>query len=173
MIITAGIYKGRKILVPDESITRPTLSKVRMGVFNTLFSILGEFEGKSFLDVFGGSGVMGLEALSRGFESVRVFEKNPKAAEIIKKNYASLGIKPDLILGDSRKLLSKFPEKYDVAYVDPPYEAELYEEILPLISADIIIAEHSKVFEFKGLELIKQKSYGGKFISYLQNKTLL
>ena len=63
MIITAGIYKGRKITAPDENITRPTLSKVRMGVFNTLYSILGDFEGKSFLDVFGGSGVMGLRRL--------------------------------------------------------------------------------------------------------------
>ena len=92
MIITAGIYKGRKITAPDENITRPTLSKVRMGVFNTLYSILGDFEGKSFLDVFGGSGVMGLEALSRGFESVTVFEKNIKAAEIIRKNYNQLSI---------------------------------------------------------------------------------
>ena len=79
MIITAGIYKGRKISVPDKSITRPTLSKVRMGVFNTLYSLTGEFEGKTFLDVFGGSGIMGLEALSRGFSKVKVFEKNPKA----------------------------------------------------------------------------------------------
>ena len=55
MIITAGIYKGRKIIAPDENITRPTLSKVRMGVFNTLYSISGDFEGKTFLDVFGGS----------------------------------------------------------------------------------------------------------------------
>ena len=76
MIITAGIYKGRKIAAPNENITRPTLSKVRMGVFNSLYSLIGEFEGKSFLDVFGGSGVMGLEALSRGFNDVKVFEKN-------------------------------------------------------------------------------------------------
>ena len=55
MNITAGIYKGRKIEAPDEKITRPTLSKVRMGVFNTLYSIVGDFEGKTFLDVFGGS----------------------------------------------------------------------------------------------------------------------
>ena len=68
MIITGGKYKGRKILAPDEKITRPTLSKVRQGVFNTLFSMIGEFEEKSFLDLFGGSGIMGLEALSRGFE---------------------------------------------------------------------------------------------------------
>ena len=60
MIITGGKYKGRKVQAPDEKITRPTLSKVRQGVFNTLFSLIGDFEGKSFLDLFGGSGIMGL-----------------------------------------------------------------------------------------------------------------
>ena len=85
MIITGGKYKGRKILAPDEKITRPTLSKVRQGVFNTLFSMIGEFEEKSFLDLFGGSGIMGLEALSRGFENVVVYEKNPKVAQVLKK----------------------------------------------------------------------------------------
>ena len=60
MIITAGIYKGRKITAPDENITRPTLSKVRMGVFNTLYSILGDFEGKSLCFWrLGGNGVGG------------------------------------------------------------------------------------------------------------------
>ena len=82
MIITAGKFKGRKIAVPDEKITRPTLSKVRMGVFNSLFSLMGDFEDKSFLDVFGGSGVMGLEAISRGFCSVKVYEKNMSAYDI-------------------------------------------------------------------------------------------
>ena len=101
MIITAGSYKGRKIIAPDEKITRPTLSKVRMGVFNTLYSIIGEFEGKSFLDVFAGSGIMGLEALSRGFSLVKGYEKNPKILEIAKKNYSNLNLKPNIILGDS------------------------------------------------------------------------
>ena len=128
MIITAGIYKGRKIAAPDENITRPTLSKVRMGVFNSLYSLIGEFEGKSFLDVFGGSGVIGLEALSRGFNDVKVFEKNLKAAEIIKKNYKLLGVKPDLQIGDSEKLIQKLDKKYDVVYIDPPYMREFYQK---------------------------------------------
>ena len=119
MIITAGKYKGRKILSPDEKITRPTLSKVRMSVFNTLYSIIGDFSGKSFLDLFGGSGIMGIEAVSRGFSDVKVFEINPKSASIIKKNYALLGLKPDLVLGDSTKLIDKLPKNYDVIYVDP------------------------------------------------------
>ena len=121
MIITAGKYKGRKILTPSENIARPTLSKVRMGVFNVLYSLVGDFSELSFLDVFGGSGIMGIEALSRGFENVKVFEKNKQAADIIKKNYSMLGIKPDLSIGDSAKLI-KDCGYYDVIYIDPPYQ---------------------------------------------------
>lgn len=167
MIITAGIYKGRKIAAPDESITRPTLSKVRMGVFNSLYSMIGEFEGKSFLDVFGGSGVMGLEALSRGFNDVKVFEKNLKAAEIIKKNYKLLGVKPDLQIGDSEKLIQKLDKKYDVVYIDPPYMSDLYERILSKIEGNIIVVESDKPIDIKGFELLKSKNYGGKIINYL------
>ena len=167
MIITAGIYKGRKIAAPDESITRPTLSKVRMGVFNSLYSLIGEFEGKSFLDVFGGSGVMGLEALSRGFNNVKVFEKNLKAAEIIKKNYKLLGVKPDLQIGDSEKLIQKLDKKYDVVYIDPPYMSDLYERILSKIEGNIIVVESDKPIDIKGFELLKSKNYGGKIINYL------
>ena len=167
MIITAGIYKGRKIAAPDENITRPTLSKVRMGVFNSLYSLIGEFEGKSFLDVFGGSGVIGLEALSRGFNDVKVFEKNLKAAEIIKKNYKLLGVKPDLQIGDSEKLIQKLDKIYDVVYIDPPYMSDLYERILSKIKGEIIVVECDRPIEFQGFQVLKSKNYGGKIINYL------
>lgn len=168
MIITAGIYKGRKIESPDEKITRPTLSKVRMGVFNTLYSIIGDFEGKSFLDVFGGSGIMGLEALSRGFSRVKVFEKNPKVAQILKKNYQTVGLKPDLTIGDSTKLILKTDEIFDVVYIDPPYMSGIYEDILSKVKGNIIIVEHSETIDFDGYEVLKQKNYGGKIVSFLR-----
>ena len=168
MIITAGIYKGRKIESPDEKMTRPTLSKVRMGVFNTLYSIIGDFEGKSFLDVFGGSGIMGLEALSRGFSRVKVFEKNPKVAQILKKNYQTVGLKPDLTIGDSTKLILKTDEIFDVVYIDPPYMSGIYEDILSKVKGNIIIVEHSETIEFDGYEVLKQKNYGGKIVSFLR-----
>ena len=85
MNITAGKFKGQKIIAPDENITRPTLSKVRMSVFNTLQAMI-EFEGKSFLDMYAGSGIMGLEALSRGFSSIVMLEKNKKVYNVIKSN---------------------------------------------------------------------------------------
>lgn len=169
MIITGGMYKGRKIKAPDESITRPTLSKVRMGVFNTLYSILGDFEGKNFLDTFGGSGLMGLEALSRGFSEVKVIEKNPKAASIIKENYKLLGLKPNLVIGDSLKYISSASEIYDVIYIDPPYRSDIYEKIFEKIKADkntIIIAEHDIELIVSNFNLIKTKNYGDKKVSF-------
>lgn len=168
MIITGGIYKGQKMSAPAESITRPTLSKVRMGVFNTLYSMLGEFTDKTFMDVFGGSGIMGLEALSRGFKEVLVFEKNPKAAQIIKQNYSKLGLKPNLYIGDSIRLIDKADKKYDVAYVDPPYSSQIYNETFNKLKekADFIIAEHSEEIIVEDFVLLKTKNYGGKLVSF-------
>ena len=168
MIITAGIYKGRKIESPDEKITRPTLSKVRMGVFNTLYSIIGDFEGKTFLDVFGGSGILGLEALSRGFGKVKVLEKNPKVALNLKKKYQTVGLKPNLTIGDSTKLVAKLDKVFDVVYIDPPYMSGIYEDILSKVQGGINIAEHSEVIEIDGYEVLKQKNYGGKMVSFLK-----
>ncbi len=169
MIITAGKYKGRKVTAPDEKITRPTLSKTRMGIFNSLYSILGSFEGKTFLDVFGGSGIMGLEALSRGFSSVKVIEINKKSAEIIKKNYSTLNLKPDLTIGDSIKFLEKSNEKFDVIYIDPPYKSGLYESVLKKAEGNIIVVEHSEDIDFTGFEILKEKIYGSSKITFLTN----
>lgn len=171
MIITGGKYKGRKIQAPDEKITRPTLSKVRQGVFNTLFSLIGDFQGKSFLDLFGGSGIMGLEAVSRGFDEIVVFEKNPKVVQILKKNYQTLSLTPNLKIGDSLKLVGKLDKSFDVIYIDPPYYSGIYEEVFNQLGkyvqpTTIIIAEHSEPLNIEGFSLIKEKNYGGKLISF-------
>lgn len=170
MIITAGKFKGQKINVPDESITRPTLSKVRMSVFNTLQSLI-DFEGSTFLDMFAGSGVMGIEALSRGFSIAVGIEKNPKAASIIKSNYKKFNPSCHLIIGDSLKVTKKIQEKFDVIYIDPPYYSGVYENSLQAvkdIADNIIIIEHVNDVDFTGFELIKQKKYGDKFITFLK-----
>lgn len=175
MIITAGIYKGSKVKAPDENIVRPTLSKIRESIFNSLFSLMS-FEGKSFLDLFGGSGIMGLEALSRGFRNVTALEKNPKVAKILKENYANIKLVPNLILGDSLKKLPQMPEKFDVIYIDPPYLSGIYEESLKKIKENsilkengIVILEHVTGVNWAdlGFKLIKQKKYSGKSITFL------
>lgn len=171
MNITGGIYNGRKVQAPDEKITRPTLSKVRMSVFNSLYSELSTFENKTFLDMFGGSGIMGLEALSRGFKSVTVFEKNRQSAEIIKNNYKTLGLKPNLMIGDSLKLIQKIKDNFDVIYIDPPYTSGVYEQCLTQIhNANIIILEHSAEVDTTGYNIIKQKKYGDTYITFLKKE---
>jgi len=178
MIITAGIYKGRKVIAPDENIVRPTLSKMREGIFNTLFSMI-DFHDKSFLDMFAGSGIMGLEAISRGFDYVLAIEKNPKVARIIKENYKNIKLEANLKFGDSLKLLSKLDEKFDVIYVDPPYFSGIYENTLKSIQENsvlkdegIVILEHVTEVEWGqfGFNLIKQKKYSNKTVTFLSKQ---
>ena len=143
-----------------------------MGIFNTLYSVVGDVSGMSFLDMFGGSGIIGLEAISRGFGEVTVFEINSHAANIIKKNYNSLGLTPNLVIGDSLKLIKQTDKIYDVVYIDPPYKSDIYEKILPYVCGKLIIVESSEVLDFKGFDVIKQKKYGNSIISYIQKSVL-
>lgn len=170
MIITAGKYKSQNVQSPDANITRPTLSKVRMSIFNTLQAMI-DFEGSSFLDMFAGSGIMGLEAMSRGFSNVISIEKHPKAVQIIKNNFKRFSPSPKLIFGDSLKLTPKLETKFDVIYIDPPYYSGIYEKSLNAIkeiASGIIILEHVTDVDFREFELIKQKKYGDKLISFLR-----
>lgn len=172
MNITAGKYKGQKITAPDENITRPTLSKVRMSVFNTL-QCLVDFEGSSFLDMYAGSGIMGLEALSRGFSTVVSIEKNKKVYSIAKSNFKKYEKENDLklILGDSLKTCAKLNKKFNVIYIDPPYFLGINEQSLEVVknlACGVVIIEHAIDVDFSGYEIIKQKKYGDKFITFLK-----
>ena len=174
MNITGGIYNRQKIKAPDENITRPTLSKVRMSVFNTLNAII-DFEGKYFLDMYSGSGIMSLEAISRGFDNVVAIEQNKKIYSVIKSNFAKYEKLHNLklFLGDSLKICKKLQQKFDVIYIDPPYYAGIYEKSLDVIKEicnGIVILEHvTKVEIPQDFKILKQKKYGDKFITFLQN----
>ena len=166
MNITAGKYKGQKISTPDETITRPTLSKIRMAVFNTLQALI-DFEDASFLDMFAGSGIMGLEALSRGFKKVTAIEKNSKTFKILEDNYKKLGEKQTLIKGDSLK--AALENTFDVVYIDPPYHSGIYEQALSVLpQCKIIILEHTTEIDFSNYEIIKQKKYSSKYLTFIK-----
>lgn len=171
MNITAGKYKGQKVQAPDESITRPTLSKVRMSVFNTLQAMI-DFDGASFLDMYSGSGIMGLEALSRGFSRVVMIEKNKKIFNVIKSNIKKYEKDNDikLILGDSLKVCEKL-QPFNIIYIDPPYYSGVYEkslEVICKICNGIIILEHVVDIDLTGFEVLKQKKYGDKFVTFIK-----
>ncbi len=175
MQITGGYLKSRKIDSPKGGNVRPTLSQIRESIFSALLS-LTDFEGKSFLDVFAGSGIMGFEAISRGFESVSFVEKDKKTFFQLKSNAEKLSVEADFFFGDSLKNLCKIDKKFDVIYVDPPYQSGLYEDVLKIVKDNellnengIIILEYPKDLEIKteNYTKIKEKLYSGKVISFL------
>ena len=175
MQITGGIYNSRKVKTAEFENIKPTLSKTRQGIFNTLNSMI-DFENKVFFDMFAGSGIMSLEAISRGFKVVS-FEKDKRTAMAIKESFKSLNLTPELYFGDSIKNIIKTNKKADVIFIDPPYDSNLYDIALKTIKENnilstngIIVLEHpnDKVINNEGFEIIKAKSYGNKLISYLQ-----
>lgn len=175
MQITGGKYNSLKIKTPDFDNIKPTLSKTRQGIFNSLLTQI-EPENKVFFDLFAGSGIMSLEAVSRGFKVVS-FEKDRRTASAIKQSFETLKLTPDLYIGDTLKNLIKVVVKADVIFIDPPYESDLYEKSLKIIKENnilneggIIILEHpeTKKIDFKGFELVKEKNYGDKLITFIK-----
>ena len=175
MQITGGYLKSRKIDSPRTSNVRPTLSQVRESIFSVLFSMM-DFEGRSFLDAFAGSGIMGFEALSRGFGQAAFIEKDKKTYFLLKENAKKLGIDASFLFGDSLKVLKSLACVFDVIYVDPPYQSGLYDGVLMVIKENllvkqggIVILEHPAALKIDsdGFTLIKQKKYADKAVSFL------
>ena len=133
-----------------------------------------DFDGKSFLDMFSGSGIMGLEALSRGFDTAVAIEKHPKVMQVIKNNFKNFNPVPVLLQGDSLKITQNMKEKFDVIYIDPPYYSGIYEASLDAVKNivhNIVILEHVNEVDFSGYEILKQKKYGDKYITFLRRNT--
>lgn len=175
MKITGGKYNSRVIKTVEFENVKPTLSKIRQAIFNTLGTLIS-FDNKIFFDMFSGSGIMGIEALSRGFNSV-FFEKDKKTANNIKILLRSLNFHSDVYFGDSIKNINKTILKADVIFLDPPYDSNLYEQSLNVIKEcsklndnGIVVMEQpvEKIIDVSGYELLKEKSYGNKKITYLR-----
>jgi 16S rRNA (guanine966-N2)-methyltransferase len=123
--VIAGIAGGRRLAVPPGTTTRPTSDRAREGLFASLLSELGTFDGASVLDLYAGSGAIGLEALSRGAERVLLVESDARAAAVIKSNVAAVAL-PGATLAVDRveRLLARPPAdsaRFDLVVADPPY----------------------------------------------------
>ena len=119
MRITGGIHRGRVIKVPDGLEVRPTQDRVREALFNIL---MHDIAGARFLDVFAGSGAVGLEAMSRGASLAVFVERNPRHIAFIKSNAAMLKLAPEIVQADAYQYLASFSGvPFDIVYADPPY----------------------------------------------------
>lgn len=180
--ISAGKYKGKKILLPSLSSTRSTKSIIKDSLFDTLqFDIVDEI----FVEVFGGSGSMGLEALSRGAKEGYFIEKNKEAFLILEKNCHTIAPRQThCTFGDSFNVLPKLLEKLTCKayfYFDPPFAIregmdDIYTKVLELIqsiprlSAHMIIIEHMSSLilpdTIGAFCLHKRKKFGKTSVSY-------
>lgn len=119
--IIAGTAKGRRLKVP-QSFTRPTSDRVRESVFSSLESVL-DFTGLRILDLFAGSGALGLEAASRGAQDVVLVDNAPSVVKVMDANIASLGIAGvRAVKSTARAYLDGSARPFDVVFLDPPYE---------------------------------------------------
>lgn len=123
--IVAGLARGRPLGVPAGRGTRPTSDRAREALFSTLQSLVG-LSGARFLDLYAGSGAVGLEALSRGAGEVVLVESDASAARVIGDNLAALALPGARVVRDKveRFLDSMVPEVFDVVFADPPYQRD-------------------------------------------------
>ena len=184
MRIIAGVGKGRKLFSPP-SITRPTSDRAREGLFSSLISTFGTLDGLYFLDLFAGSGAVGVEALSRGAGLVESIEGNSESAQVCEKNFALLLNQPNL--GKFKvhqtttfEYINHLANKqFDIIFLDPPYDVtniEIEKILKKILSNNLLgkfgviaIERDAKGAAFTwpiGLQEVKVRSYGQGAIHY-------
>lgn len=179
MKIISGKYKGRVLEGFDIAGTRPTMDRVKESVFAMIQSYL---EDAIVLDLFAGSGNLGIEALSEGAQEIYLVDKNKKACQVIKRNINKIGIEAsDIFCGDYKSALKKYQEqsiKFDIIFLDPPYQTDLVKKSMEVIEKyellsknGIIVAESNtldKIICSDKLEIVKSKKYGDKVVAILK-----
>ncbi len=143
MKVTGGTARGRSIAGPSGLKVRPTSSKVRQALFNILGAKVIEAR---FLDICAGTGLIGIEALSRGAGSLVAIEENKRSAHAIEKSLQLLQMSGKVYAADFRLILPKLmPVKFDIIFADPPYKTGLGQAALEKISESDLLA-HGGVF---------------------------
>jgi 16S rRNA (guanine966-N2)-methyltransferase len=180
MRIISGSARGTKLVSLSSSDIRPTLDRVKESFFNQVGPSL---EGLSFLDLFSGSGSMGIEALSRGAEAVVFVEPNPEAQRIVIQNLKKCKIKAErwVLLKYSALMALKTLEeqRFDLVYLDPPFDDDLYRPTLLGLSSSGILFKNTLVVvehyhktalrkNYDKLELYKDRRVGNSCLSFFR-----
>ncbi|WP_433892942.1 16S rRNA (guanine(966)-N(2))-methyltransferase RsmD [Streptomyces sp. CA-111067] len=159
--VIAGAAGGRRLAVPPGTGTRPTSDRAKEGLFSTWSSLRGSLEGSRVIDLYAGSGAVGLEALSRGAAHVLLVEAEPRAARTVRENVAALGLPgAEVRSGRAEKVVAgpAPAQPYDVVFLDPPYDvadAGLGEILLTLLTDHWLAAG--------ALVTVERRTRGGEF----------
>ncbi|MEM5948591.1 16S rRNA (guanine(966)-N(2))-methyltransferase RsmD [Spirochaetia bacterium 38H-sp] len=170
--ITGGEYRGRYIKCPP-GIIRPAMSRMREAIFSSIMPIYG----MSFLDLFSGSAIMGLEALSRGAEYVVCVEKDRKKRRVIEENISKIDNRAVLKMMPVESYIESAVENFDIIYVDPPFPYKWKNDIIKkiansnLISDDSLVIIHHPTYEelireTGALKIEKEKHFGQSTVTF-------
>lgn len=171
MRVISGKYKGKNIMGFNVMGTRPTMDRVKESMFGM---IQNNIKNSACLDLFAGSGSLGIEALSNGAKECYFVEKNDEIYNILKDNLNGIS-NSFLIKKDYKAALNSFVGniKFDLIFLDPPYKLNLISNILKFICDSNLLNDHGLVIceyenedlVFEGLELIKSRRYGSKKVN--------
>lgn len=172
MRVVAGTVGGRRLSVPPGVATRPTSELVRGAMFNSL-TAQGRVEDAAVLDLFAGSGALGIEALSRGAARAVFVEHDRVAARVLSENLATLGLADVATVRVADALVwaegqGRVP--FDVALADPPYGFDAWDRLLRalvMFPVDVVVAESHRPVEAEGWDVLSVKRHGGTVVSQL------
>jgi 16S rRNA (guanine966-N2)-methyltransferase len=167
--IVGGAARGRPLLAPTGKDTRPTSDRAREGLFSTL-ATLTDLGGARVLDLYAGSGAVGLEALSRGAAQAVLVESDVKAAAVIRRNAEAVALPGARVVVDRvERFLGAEQAAYDIAFLDPPYATsdEIVARVLaavPLAESGVLVVERSARSPEpawpEGVERVRERRYG-------------
>lgn len=180
--IIGGTAKGRRLQTPPGDATRPTADRVREALFSALEAELGSLHGVRFLDLYAGSGAVGLEAASRGAVAVTAVESNRRTARLIGANAGTVGVEVDVRAQSVAAVLATPPRaSYDVVFLDPPYPlaadavaavlAQLVDHGWVLPGGSVVVERSARSVAPTwpaGLELRRERKYGETVLWYLR-----
>ena len=175
--VIGGDFKRRKLDQPSLDITRPTKDIAKEGLFNSL----GDIEGLSFLDCFGGSGAMGIEARSRHAKDVTIIEYSKEAFKVILKNLNTIGINDIKVINDDFfKAIKRLKRSFDIIFIDPPYKMEVGENFVQALIDNQLVNENTRIIIERDTKLdetlflnfqVKELKYGKSFLYILKTRS--
>lgn len=179
--IVAGVARGRRLQTPQGRTTRPTADRVREALFSALEAALGTLQGVRFLDLYAGSGAVGLEAASRGAARATLVEQHARTAALARRNTADLGLDGvEVVTGKVERFTAeRAAGAYDAVFLDPPYDLPNVEvvTVLQLLAANawlapgaaVVVERSSRTPELRwpaGYAADRQRTYGETLLWY-------
>jgi 16S rRNA (guanine966-N2)-methyltransferase len=177
MRVVAGSARGRTLVAPEGSRTRPTSDRVRESIFNALYSLDDVVDGARVLDLYAGSGAMGVEALSRGAVSAEFVERDRFALDAIRRNVGAAGFDAVATVTRSEVLdwLGRAPGEYDLVLCDPPYDFAEWPELLTALTrvaphGVAVLESDREIDPGEAWAVIRSRRYGGTVVSIIHRR---